>query len=415
MALIKLGINNFRRDLGGIANRLVDRAVNRIEQKLENAVEDAFAKGLNKIGLSNGVAREISARFTDSISAGRAAEFLQSSTAEQNRVTPQEIENRFLPGVNAETTYDAIQTINTDNTTLSPIMRYPDQTGQYYMRMMFQRYYRPAPQSTGQFKHFRTIILPVPRDLKETLDINIDPKSQGVGGGAVDYLTDIARGAGSQAGGEFAILYSYAIQKTESLGEILGQTFNAVPNPHLQAIFSGVELRNHTFQWTFAPRNPQESRNLKAIIYEIKKNSLPAYSTMGTAALQYPPMVDIKLMPWATNPEKELIRFKKCLVKSVSVNYAPAGLPSFFKGTREPTMIQIEIQLIETEIQTANEYILSAQDRAGRADRLEQFKDAFEGAADTLGLGDALKAGKEAFSGAKDTVSEVLQSAANGD
>ena len=96
MALIKLGINNFRRDLGGIANRLVDRAVNRIEQKLENAVEDAFAKGLNKIGLSNGVAREISARFTDSISTGRAAEFLQSSTAEQNRVTPQEIENRFV-------------------------------------------------------------------------------------------------------------------------------------------------------------------------------------------------------------------------------------------------------------------------------------------------------------------------------
>jgi hypothetical protein len=415
MALIRLGINNFKRDLGGIANRLVDRAVNRIEQKLENAVEDAFAKGLNKIGLSNGVAREISARFTDSISAGRAAEFLQSSTAEQNRVTPQEIENRFLPGGNAETTYDAVQAINTDNTTLLPIMRYPDYTGEYYMHMTFQRYYRPAPQSKGLFKRFRTILLPIPRDLKENLNIDVDSKPQGIGGGAVDFLTDLSRGQGRQAGGEFAILYSYAIQKTESLGEILGQSFGAVPNPHLQAIFSGVELKNHTFQWTFAPRNPQESRNLKAIIQEIKKNSLPAYSTMGTAALQYPPMVTVRLYPWAENAATELIRFKKCLVKSVSVNYAPSGLPSFFKGTREPTMIQIEISLLETEIETANDYDLNENDRARRTDRLEQFRDAIEGAADTLGLGDALKSGTELWETGKDKLSEVLQASTNGD
>jgi len=57
MALIRLNIDSFKRDLGGIANRLVDDAVNRIENKLENAVEDAFTKGLNKIGLYNNLAR----------------------------------------------------------------------------------------------------------------------------------------------------------------------------------------------------------------------------------------------------------------------------------------------------------------------------------------------------------------------
>ena len=51
MALIRLNINNFKKDLGGIANRLIDNVANKIEQKLENAVEDAFAKGLKKIGL----------------------------------------------------------------------------------------------------------------------------------------------------------------------------------------------------------------------------------------------------------------------------------------------------------------------------------------------------------------------------
>ena len=78
MALIKLNINNFKKDLGGIANRLVDNVANKIEQKLENAVEDAFAKGLKKIGLSDGVSRDIASRFSDSISVGRADNFFKS-------------------------------------------------------------------------------------------------------------------------------------------------------------------------------------------------------------------------------------------------------------------------------------------------------------------------------------------------
>ena len=225
-------------------------------------------------------------------------------------------------------------------------------------------------------------------------------------GGLADLGVDLLRGAGENAGGEFAILYSFVAQALEgAAGDVLGQALGAVPNPHLQAIFSGVDLRNHTFQWTFAPRNPVESMNLKAIIKEIKKNSLPAYSTMGTAALQYPPMVEIKLMPWGDG----LIRFKKCLIKGVSVNYAPAGLPSFFAGTKEPTMIQLEIQFLETEIQTAKDYGLQPGERD---DGLEQFKDILEKGAKKLGLDGAVKEGKEAVKEFKKGVSEGAQVAA---
>ena len=381
MALIKLNIDNFKKDAGGIANRLIDKAVNKIEQKLENAVEDAFAKTLKKIGLSDGVAGQLSARFNDAFSVGKSDEFFKSPTAEQNRASKQQIENRLLGGA-AETTMDAIQKINTKDITSAAVMHFPDQMGEYYMVMDFQSYERPSPQMEAIFKSFKTIQLPVPRDLKETFDLDVGSKGQGaLKGGLADLGVDLLRGAGDKVSGtEFAILYGAIAQKYEGVGEVLGQALGAVPNPHLQAIFSGVELRNHTFQWTFAPRNPQESKNLKAIIYEIKKNSLPAYSTTGTAALQYPPMVELKIMPWGDN----LIRFKKCLVKSVSINYAPSGLPSFFNGTREPTMIQLEIQLIETEIQTARDYGLTPGERA---DKLEQFKDAVNTGAERLGLG----------------------------
>ena len=378
MALIKLNIDNFKKDLGGIANRLVDSVVNKVEQKLENAVEDAFAKGLKKIGLSDGVARELSSRFGDAFSVGKADEYFRNPTAEQNRVTPKQIEDRLLAGV-AETTIDAVQKINSTDISSAMVMQFPDQLGQYYMVLDFQSYHRPSPQMEAIFKRFRTIVLPVPRDLKENFDINVGPKAQGAKGGLADIGTDFLRGAGDKVQGQmFALLYSAATQKLEETGDILGQTLGAVPNPHLQAIFEGVDLRTHTFQWTFAPRNPVESRNLKAIIKEIKKNSLPAYSTTGTAALQYPPMVEIKLMPWGD----ELVKFKKCLVKSVSINYAPSGLPSFFQGTRDPTMIQLELQFLETEIQTAKDYGLAPGERE---DGLENLKDMLDKGSDKLG------------------------------
>lgn len=383
MALIKLNINSFKKDLGGISNRLVDKVVNKVENKLENAVEDAFAKGLKKVGLSDSVARQISSRFSDSVAVGRADKFFQSSTAEQNRVSPRQIEEKLLAG-SAETTLDAIQKINAQDIKSVNIMQFPDQLGKYYIELDFQSYHRPSPQMEAIFKRFKTILLPIPRDLKESFELNVDGKPQGGMGGVADLGVDLLRGAGDKVSGtEFAIAYSFMTQALEQgTAEILGQALGAVPNPHLQAIFSGVELRTHTFQWTFAPRNPAESQTLKEIITEIKKNSLPAYSTTGTAALQYPPMVNIRLMPWAASGD-DLIIYKKCLVKNVSVNYAPSGLPSFFQGTNNlPTMIQVEIQFLETEIQTAKDYGLQ---KGEREDGLEQFKDAIKKGASNIG------------------------------
>jgi hypothetical protein len=391
MALINLNIKSFKKDQGGIANRLIDKAINKVEQKLENAVEDAFAKGLKKVGLSDSVTGELSARFGDAFSNGRADDFFKSSTAEQNRVSPKEIEENLLAVKNAETTLDAVQKINESSIKNSEVMQFPDQMGKYYMSLDFQSYERPSPQMAAVFKRFRTIQLPIPRDLKENFDLDVNPKALGAkAGGLADLGVDLLRGAGTSVQGtEFAILYGALAQAFEgSAADALGQALGAVPNPHLQALFSGVDLRTHTFQWTFAPRNPQESRNLKAIIKEIKKNSLPDYSTTGTAALQYPPMVEIRLMPWGD----DLIKFKKCLIKSVSINYAPAGLPSFFAGTREPTMIQLELQMLETEIQTARDYGLTSGERE---DKLEQFKDALEKGADRLGLTPVIEAAKE--------------------
>jgi hypothetical protein len=372
MALINLNIKSFKKDLGGIANRLVDKAVNKVEQKLENAVEDAFAKGLKKIGLSDSVAGELSARFGDAFSNGQADKFFGTSTAEQNRVSSKDCVDNIL-NRQAETVVDAQQSISSKVQGNEGLLRFPPDYGEYYMLMKFTEYARPSPQAVATRKGLRNFILPIPRELKEQFANNIDPKGMGVvTGGLADIGTNIFRGAGEGAGKQLeALAYSAAVQAIGDFGDVIGQFGGAVPNPHLQAIFNGVQMRTHSFQWTFSPRNAVESRELQQIIYELKKYSLPAFSNLGTAALQYPPLVDIELYPWMNDgDEYQLIRFKPCLVQNISVNYSPQGLPAFFKGTKQPTFIQISIDFMETEIQTAYDYGTKKGDRNDQATAL---------------------------------------------
>lgn len=359
MALIKLNINNFKKDLGGIANRLVDSVVNKVEQKLENAVEDSFAKGLKKVGLSDNIAGELSARFGDAFSVGQADRFFGTSTAEQNRVSSRNCVDNIL-NRGAETVVDAQRSINSKVQANEGLLQFPPDVGEYYMLMKFTEYSRPSPQTVAVRKALKNFILPVPRELKEQFANNIDPKGTGVlAGGLADIGTDIFRGGeggGDRAKNQLAALaYAQGVQMAGQYGDLLGQFGGAVPNPHLQAIFSGVQMRTHSFQWTFSPRNALESRQLQQIIYELKKYSLPAFSNLGTAALQYPPLVDLELYPWKKNGE-DLISFKPCLIQNISVNYSPQGLPAFFRGTKQPTFIQISIDFMETEIQTAYDY-----------------------------------------------------------
>lgn len=381
MAIIKLNNDGLRKSKG-IASRLIDNVVNKVERKLENAVEDAFGKALKKIGLSDNIAGQLSARFGDAFSVGQADKFFGTSTSEQNRVSSKDCVDNIL-NRQAETVVDAQQSINSKIQADEGLLQFPPDIGEYYMLMKFTEYARPSPQTVAIRKALRNFILPVPRELKEQFSNNIDPKGMGtLAGGLTDIGTDVFRGGGGEnAKGQFdALAYSYAVQKVGDLlkgaDDAIGQFGGAVPNPHLQAIFSGVQLRTHSFQWTFSPRNAIESRQLQQMIYELKKYSLPAFSNLGTAALQYPPLVDIELYPWKKNNE-DLIVFKPCLIQSVSVNYSPQGLPAFFKGTKQPTFIQISIEFMETEIQTAYDYGTKPGDRNDQATKLyEELKSA---------------------------------------
>ena len=428
MAIINLNIKTFKKDLGGIADRLVDRAIGRIESKLENAVEDAMGRTLNKIGLSGQGVANFTSRFNDAFANGKADDFFRTPTAEQNRTTAKEsIDNmKSAPGeasgAPAETAAQATANISKSAAAPTNFFQFPEKLGDYYILMRFKEYRRPSPQSNAETVPFDTFAFPIPRDLKESFDINVSDKPQNMAGGIADLGTAAFRGlnADSVLSQVKAVAYSAALQTSEKLagdvGDVVGQFAGVVPNPHLQAIFEGVGLRNHSFTWTFAPRNIEESAKLQEIIFKLKTNSLPAYSNLGTAALQYPPLVDIELRPDSSLVSdfggiNNLIKFKTCIVSNLSVNYAPQGLPSFFAGTRQPVMIQVTIDVMETMIQTANDYgaITGYSGQNNRNDRATELYDKARAEVEGVPIiGDLIRTGESALETVVTTIQQGI-------
>ena len=369
MALIKLNIDSLKKESKGILNRLVDNVVNKIEDKLENAVEDLFAGALKKVGIADNIARQLSSRFGDAFSVGLSDKYFQSSTSQQSRVSPQEICENVLPRDGAETSGDAVDriknNISVNGMDAKVVNQYPEHIGNYYFSMKFANYIRPAPQARASLEFNEAFILPLPRELKESFDVEVSPGATNMAGGIADAVTSYFTGGTARpSDAAETLLLSRLVQAAGEFGDVIGQVAGAVPNPHIAAIFSGIGLRMHRFEWTFAPRNAAESKKLQDIIWKLKANSLPSYSTNGTAALQYPQLVQIDLYPWASLPDEEkLIRFKPALLKDITINYAPQGIPSFFAGTKQPTFIQLSLEFLETEIWTGNQYGRAGKDR----------------------------------------------------
>jgi hypothetical protein len=370
MALVKVNIDSFKRDAGGLLNRLADKVVNKLEDKLENAVEDLFAKGLKKIGLSDNIAAELSARFGDALTSGLEDKYFQTFTSEMKRASCADIRNNFNPNRGnivgasraAETYVDAIQ--RASNSIMidgRPTMQFPSHiSDKYFMSFKFRKYQRPSPHTASTLAFAQAFALPLPKGIRESFEIDIGQESTGMAGGVADaaqrYLApgDGKNKAAALGDAAKALVYGKMVQAAGDLGSIIGQAVGAVPNPHIQALFSGVPLRQHRFEWTFAPRNAAESRELMKVLQALKAFSLPSYSSLGTAALAYPFLCEPAIM--INGKSSEWIKFMPCLIQSVEINYSPQGIPAFFEGTSHPAFIEVSVSMLETQIHTANDY-----------------------------------------------------------
>lgn len=121
-------------------------------------------------------------------------------------------------------------------------------------------------------------------------------------------------------------------------------------NPFLFMFFQRPNFKEFVLQWTLIPYNEKESATIVNIVNACKKASLPT-KTFGFL-LQYPMIAQIRILP---NDIGGNMKFKPCAIISVQVDYTGAGMPSFFKGTNLPTVVNLTLSLKEIELWDSSE------------------------------------------------------------
>lgn len=302
-------------------------------------------------------------------------------------------------------------------------LRYPSDLGEFATVLQFAEYQRPVPLKAPTVNNTQTIYLPLPQQLNDAYSVGYTPTPLGfvgtladaamaasegdadggaaaaggvqVGRAAISGLGKASAAAGAAAARAAEVAGTRAIAKP-ALGKLgafvagsalssevaayASQTTGTQLNPNLSVTFDGPRLRQFGLSWEFVPHNAKESATIKKIINEIKKRMLPVSTFEGsTAVLSYPEMVQIKMQPETVNV------FKRAMIEAVNVNYAANGIPTFFKGTKEPMFISLQISFIELEYFLSSDFGGDKFDKGVKKDIVDVASGIVTGSATLIG------------------------------
>jgi hypothetical protein len=247
-------------------------------------------------------------------------------------------------------------------------LKFPsDLTDRYYFDLKFVTYSRPNPFSgkinlgspaIGAAPGSGNLRLPIPAHMvdSQTLKWVQDENLDGLIGASVDFVSGDLAESGANAlnqGGRLMEMLSNAARFASygALGDLMGYTLQKsglALNPVLTQTFKHPEFKSHQFSWRLAPGTRGETRVLQTIIDTIKHNALPDIAA-GGAFFTYPSIAMIQIHTGNNGP---LYNFQPCVVQNITVNWAPQGVPSFLVETNGPTMVQIDLTLIEIILNT---------------------------------------------------------------
>jgi len=236
-------------------------------------------------------------------------------------------------------------------------MIYPSEL-KYYIKFHFSEYRRILPTKAPDYQTKKFIVLPVPSNLTEAFGTEYDGVALGTIGGLVNAGEDKIRqflGDTVSTGKTASIANTSAatafnlsiagINKVNPLAaELAKKAAGLTPNPYLALIFRNINLRQHTFNYTFAPNSKKELDDIKKIIKQFKTSLLPGVIPDSLdLTLTFPDTCQISFGPIKQSP----YIFKKCVLSDMTINYAPKG-PAFFV-TGDPVLIEISLTFKEIE------------------------------------------------------------------
>jgi hypothetical protein len=169
-----------------------------------------------------------------------------------------------------------------------------------------------------------------------------------LGSAAKDLLATAGLGLGSE------FLGTLAGVDPESLKGFAKKAFGQASNPYMEVLFEGVEMRTFTYNFTFSPRNKEETEDVKKIISMFRFHMMPELNGGSSAFMTLPSTFDIHYMyqvtPDESNENNYYTKIATCVLKGCDVDYAPNGVKSFASGA--PTQITMGLSFQETEMLT---------------------------------------------------------------
>ena len=143
---------------------------------------------------------------------------------------------------------------------------------------------------------------------------------------------------------------------TESEGAVQGfnRLFGQANNPYLEVLFDSMALRTFTYNFTFAPRNQEETDEAQRIIQVFRFHMAPEVQGGQSRFLTLPSEFDIHYMYQSkTGIASENDYYNKigtCVLTTCDVNYTPGAVKSFKDGA--PTKITMSLTFKETDALT---------------------------------------------------------------
>lgn len=170
-------------------------------------------------------------------------------------------------------------------------------------------------------------------------------------------------------------------------GTFVGNATKTVLNPQVQLLFKGVGLRTFQFEFTFTPTSSKEAQMVERIINAFQFYSAPALLGKSEQFLQPPQVFDINFaftggsgvanavssffknigtniltsqvsgaifgssqIDAKSNPAKIYKIYHPCVLKDISIDYAPNGWAAYADG--QPVQSRMTLTFQETDIVT---------------------------------------------------------------
>lgn len=125
-----------------------------------------------------------------------------------------------------------------------------------------------------------------------------------------------------------------------------GSIAGVIQNPYLSMIFKGVNLRTFEFEFKLFPHSVSEAKEIKNIIKEFRRCSLPPGSGDGALGfwLGYPMEFSIEYV-FDGQPNPHLNKFKRSVLTAISSDYTGGGMWSMTRdGFPTETVLSLRFQ-----------------------------------------------------------------------